>query len=136
MQTAEVTLTADILVVWRGMLLLIKRGKAPYQGQWALPSGKLGEGETLEDAAHRELDEETGVQDVSMRFVGVFDEPERDPRGRFVSAAYVAGIDDAVEVELRAGDDASEARWFPLNELPEDLAFDHAEIIERAMQPL
>lgn len=134
--TEQATLTADVLVVWRGMLLLIKRGKPPYQGQWALPGGKLGEGETLEDAAHRELCEETGVQDVSMQFVGIFDEPERDPRGRFISAAYLVGIDDEVEVEIQAGDDAASARWFPLNKLPEDLAFDHAEIIERAMQPL
>ena len=133
-QTAEVTLTADILVVWRGMLLLIKRGKSPYQGCWALPGGKLGEGETLEEAAYRELYEETGVDVTRLQFVGLFDAPDRDPRGRYISAAYLATIPYMTDVEVQAGDDAAVACWFPLNTLPSDLAFDHERIIGRAME--
>ncbi len=134
-ETEQVIMTADILVVWRGMLLLIQRRKPPYQGCWALPGGKLGEGETLEDAAHRELHEETGVEGVTMQFIGIYDDPERDPRGRYVSAAYVAAIGDNVVPRVEAGDEAGDARWFALNALPADLAFDHAEIIGMAMRP-
>lgn len=108
-------------------VLLIERGWAPFEGRWALPGGHVDAGETSRDAAARELAEETGVQldAAALRQLGVYDLPRRDPRGRYVTVAYVAIVD---RVAPMAGDDARAARWFPLNQLPE-LAFDHADIL-------
>jgi 8-oxo-dGTP diphosphatase len=108
-------------------VLLIERGWAPFEGRWALPGGHVDVGETSRDAAARELAEETGVhvEAAVLRQLGVYDAPRRDPRGRYVTVAYVAIVDRAVPM---AGDDARAARWWPLNGLPE-LAFDHADIL-------
>ncbi|MDX5569537.1 NUDIX hydrolase [Streptomyces sp. ID05-04B] len=108
-------------------VLLIERGWAPFEGAWALPGGHVDVGETSRAAAARELAEETGVDvDPSiLRQLGVYDGPDRDPRGRYVTVAYVAIVDRAVPT---AGDDARAARWWPLNNLPQ-LAFDHADIL-------
>lgn len=125
-------LTADCMVVNpRGEVLLIRRGNEPYQGCWALPGGFMNMDETLEHCAVRELHEETGlvVSEEQLRPIGVFSRVDRDPRGRTVTAAY--RIDLPACAEAHGGDDAAEARWFPLNNLP-PLAFDHAEIIATA----
>jgi 8-oxo-dGTP diphosphatase len=108
-------------------VLLIERGWDPHEGKWALPGGHVDVGETSRAAAARELAEETGV-DVdpgALRQLGVYDAPGRDPRGRYVTVAYTLIVDRMVPT---AGDDAREARWWPLNGLP-DLAFDHADIL-------
>lgn len=130
---AECAVTADIVVV-KGdsdvpQLLLIKRRGQPFEGCWALPGGFLDGTETLEVCAKRELREETGLTVDTVREVGSFSDPERDPRGRVVSIAFWTMIHDSPEI--RAGDDAAEARFFSINELP-DLAFDHADIVEKA----
>jgi 8-oxo-dGTP diphosphatase len=114
-----------------GEILLIRRGHPPYAGQWALPGGFVDEGEPLEDAARRELREETHLEILELVQVGAFGKPGRDPRGRVISIAYRARL-EAGPAETRAGDDADEARWWPLDELPA-LAFDHAEIIRTAL---
>lgn len=108
-------------------VLLIERGWDPFEGSWALPGGHVDPGETSRAAAARELFEETGVRvDADrLRQLGVYDAPDRDPRGRYVTVAYVAVVDRLVPM---AGDDAVAARWWPLNDLPE-LAFDHANIL-------
>ncbi|MFI1510228.1 NUDIX domain-containing protein [Streptomyces sp. NPDC020597] len=123
--------TADVVLLAAGHVLLIERGWDPFEGCWALPGGHVDTGETSLAAAARELEEETGitVSADDLRQVGAFDDPGRDPRGRYVSVAYTATL--PVPVRPTAGDDATAARWWPLNALP-DLAFDHADILARA----
>jgi 8-oxo-dGTP diphosphatase len=120
--------TADVVLVAAGHVLLIERGWDPYKGCWALPGGHVDAGETSIAAAARELEEETGisVQVADLHQVGAFDAPGRDPRGRYVSVAYIAIL--PAPVAPTAGDDAAAARWWPLDELPH-LAFDHADIL-------
>ncbi|NTW28307.1 MAG: NUDIX hydrolase [Coriobacteriia bacterium] len=116
--------------------LLIRRGAEPYLGRWALPGGFVDEGERLEDAARRELAEETGLAwSGAMIPVAAFGDPGRDPRGWNVCAAYVADVGPEMP-EVLGGDDAAEAAWFPLDALPSPLAFDHDEIVEAAVRRL
>ena len=125
-------LTADCVVVrHRAEVLLVRRGNEPYKGCWALPGGFMEMDETIEHCAVRELQEETGivVEEDMIRLIGVYSAPGRDPRGRTVTAAY--RIDVADSMVATAGDDATEVRWWPLEELP-PLAFDHNEIITAA----
>ena len=110
-------------------VLLIARGEEPYRGAWALPGGFLRPDETVEACAVRELQEETGVR-AEVDLVGVFSAPERDPRERVVSVAWLACVDHAA-TRLRAGTDAAGARWWPFPELP-PLAFDHELIVATA----
>ncbi|MFI0873045.1 NUDIX domain-containing protein [Streptomyces parvus] len=120
--------TADVVCIRGTEVLLIERGWPPYEGAWALPGGHVDPGETSRAAAARELHEETGVtvHPAALKQVGVFDGPARDPRGRYVSVAYLASV--PVGTAATAGDDARTARWWPLAELP-PLAFDHADIL-------
>lgn len=125
--------TADVVAITpNNQVLLIERGWDPYEGHWALPGGHVDPGETSRAAAARELAEETGVKvpPGALEQIGVFDAPGRDQRGRYVTVAYVAFVPaDAVAT---AGDDARKAAWWPLNALPERLAFDHADILAAA----
>lgn len=112
-------------------LLLVQRGKDPFAGKWALPGGFLEETETLEECARRELKEETGLS-APLRFEELksFSTVDRDPRGRTITVAFLAEVPLA---EVAGADDAADARWFALDEIPE-LAFDHDEIVRLAMQ--
>ncbi|MBQ3939694.1 MAG: NUDIX hydrolase [Oscillospiraceae bacterium] len=92
-------------------LLLIRRGGHPFRDCWALPGGFLQRGETVEQCALREIEEETGVKPVSILPVGVFSEPERDPRGWIISHAFVSVISEE-SVQQRGQDDAADAQWF------------------------
>ncbi len=117
-------------------VLLIERAWPPYEGQLALPGGFVNDGETFIQAAQRELHEETGlVVDVAMLHpVNVYDAPDRDPRGRFVSVAYATLLDEPVEPV--AGDDARTAQWVLVDDVlahPERLAFDHARVLQDMM---
>lgn len=94
-------------------VLLIKRGEHPFKDMWALPGGFLRKGETIEECAYREIKEESGILPVSLMPVGVFSEPNRDPRGRIISNAYLSIISD--ESVLDAGTDAVDARWFDVS---------------------
>lgn len=117
-------------------VLLVKRGNEPYLGCWALPGGFIDEGERPIDAARRELFEETGLLwEGIMTMVGAFGDPGRDPRGWNVSAVYVADIGLETPVVV-GGDDAAEARWWFADTLPDNLAFDHADIIAAALARL
>ncbi|WP_235438007.1 NUDIX domain-containing protein [Kitasatospora griseola] len=125
--------TVDVACVRRrnGVLevLLIERGDAPFKGRLALPGGYVDEGETSRTAAVRELKEETRVwvPEAALTLVGVYDTPDRDPRGWTVSAAY--WIEVPAGTEAVAGDDAAATRWVPLASPPEAMAFDHARIL-------
>ena len=115
-------------------LLLIKRKEPPFQGTYALPGGFVNEQEELEDAVKRELAEETNVKDVFLKQFGVYGNVGRDPRGRIITTAYIALI-SADQQHLMPATDATEARWFSIQDLPK-LAFDHAEIIADALKQL
>jgi len=115
---------ADALIVKEGRIVLVKRGKEPFEGKWVLPGGFVDAGESVEEACVREAKEETGLDVQVKELVGVFSNPERDPRGT-VGIAFLCGV---IGGELKGGDDAREAEWFSLERLPE-LAFDHGEII-------
>ena len=91
-------------------ILLIKRGNHPSIGAWALPGGFVNMRENLEDTARRELEEETGVTGLCMEQIGVYGDYDRDPRTRVITTAYMALVEEA-QVNVRAGDDASEAAW-------------------------
>lgn len=114
-------------------VLLIRRAAPPFKGKWAIPGGFVEPNESLEEAARRELQEETDLADVYVEQLYTFGEPKRDPRGRVVTVAYFALVPE--DVRARAGDDAAEADWHPVDQLPE-LAFDHTEIVGYALQRL
>ncbi|WP_435191288.1 NUDIX domain-containing protein [Streptomyces sp. bgisy126] len=133
---AIIRYTADVVAVTDdGRVLLIKRGWAPYENHWALPGGHVDEGETGLQAAVRELEEETGVRvaEDDLRLVGVWDQPDRDPRGRYVTVTYLVTI--PADTQAVAGDDARDARWWSLIDLPACLAFDHADILATVLPP-
>ena len=115
-------------------VLLVKRGIPPYMDQFAIPGGFVLEDESLDQAALRELKEETGVADVYLEQLYSFGDPGRDPRGRVISVAYFALI-AADHSALAAGSDAAEARWWPVGELP-PLAFDHRKILDYSLERL
>lgn len=108
-------------------LLLIERRYPPFEGAWALPGGFIEITEDLEDAARRELAEETGLHAGALVQIGAFGAPDRDPRERVISVVF-AGFIPAATCEAVAGDDAAKAQWFDITALPR-LAFDHAEVV-------
>jgi 8-oxo-dGTP diphosphatase len=132
-------LTVDVVIfsLREGALkaLLIRRRAEPFEGSWALPGGFVHLDESLEDAAVRELSEETGIGEAYLEQLYTYGEPGRDPRGRVVSVAYYALVPPDAPVRSSGGSDASAAAWFPVESLPE-LAFDHAEIITYALRRL
>jgi len=115
-------------------VLLIKRGLEPFKGKWALPGGFVRINESLEDAAKRELVEETGVKDVYLEQLYTFGEPKRDPRMRVITISYFALI-NSKNIGLKPQTDAYDVNWFDAYETP-DLAFDHRKILEYALQRL
>jgi 8-oxo-dGTP diphosphatase len=131
------SVTVDVVVVarvhGRPSVLLVKRKNPPFAGCWAIPGGFVEPDEPLEEAARRELQEETGALSVRMEQIHTFGDPGRDPRGWTISVAYLATLsdDDVQAWRPRAGSDADEVGWFDLDALPV-LAFDHGEILTYA----
>jgi 8-oxo-dGTP diphosphatase len=120
-----------MILIENGKVLLIKRGREPFLGQWAIPGGRIEDNESAEQCAIREMKEETGLTVKIEKLVGIYSEPNRDPRG-IVAAAYlvkkVGGI-------LKSGDDAAQAKWFDLDKIP-TLATDHAKMLKDALESL
>ncbi|AEA46428.1 NUDIX domain-containing protein [Archaeoglobus veneficus] len=123
-----ITLTVDAIIPYEGKIVLIKRKNEPFKGFYALPGGIVEYGERVEDALLREVEEETGLEGKIYKLVGVYSDPNRDPRGHFVSICYVVLPSGG---ELRAGSDAREVALFLLDSLP-SLAFDHEKMIRDA----
>ncbi len=115
-------------------VILIQRKLPPFEGQWALPGGFVHLDETLEQAAWRELREETGIQDVFLEQLYTFSALNRDPRERIITVAYYALV-NLGEYHLEATTDAADAAWFAIDNLPK-LAFDHSEIFQTALNRL
>ena len=130
--------TVDAVVFLKGKdktkLLLIKRGKEPFKGRWVFPGGFLEMDEELADGAARELAEETNLVGVELEQMHTFGTCGRDPRGRVISVAFVGTVGPD-NTAVKAGDDAAEAGWFDIDQLPE-LAFDHNEMAKMAIEKM
>lgn len=131
----KVTVDMVIFTIQSGVLkvLLVRRRVPPYVGQLAIPGGFVHEDEDLDQAALRELQEETGVANVYLEQLYSFGDVGRDPRGRVITVAYFALI--SADRPLRAGTDAAEAEWWAMDQLP-TLAFDHPRILNYALERL
>jgi len=119
-------LTVDGAIIEQGKIILIKRKKYPFKGKWALPGGFVEYGERVEDAVLREIFEETGLKAKIKNLVGIYSDPDRDPRCHIVTIVYILEKESGI---LKAGDDAAEAKFFELKQLPK-LAFDHDIILK------
>jgi len=132
-----VTVDAAVFSFLRGKarLLLVKRGRNPYKGSWAVPGGFVEIDEELDDAVVRELEEETGLSGIKLEQMRTFGTCGRDPRGRQITIVFF-GIAPKGRMRVRGGDDASDARWFDIESLPENMAFDHREVVAFAIAKL
>ena len=132
------SVTVDIVLLTKTLphseVLLIRRKNPPFKNLWALPGGFLEMDESLQESALRELHEETGISDVQLKQIGAYGEPNRDPRGRVITIAYI-GIVKSEQQAAVAGSDASEVAWFSTADLPQ-LAFDHNDIIVKALEDI
>jgi 8-oxo-dGTP diphosphatase len=113
-------------------ILLIQRGNDPFKGKWSLPGGFMNMDENAEECAKRELFEETGLKITDVEQLHTATDVDRDPRGRVVTVVYMAFVKPELHT-VKAGDDASNAKWFPVSEIPL-LAFDHGMIIDLAVK--
>jgi 8-oxo-dGTP diphosphatase len=118
---------------WR--LLLVNRKREPFKGKWCLPGGFVDIDEELETAAARELAEETGLAGVQLEQMHTFGKVGRDPRGRVITVTFM-GIAAKGQKRIKASDDAAKARWFDIEKLPKDLAFDHNKVTKFAIAKL
>jgi 8-oxo-dGTP diphosphatase len=119
----------------KAKLLLINRKYEPFKGKWAIPGGFVNIDEELETAAARELKEETGLTGIQLEQIHIAGKVGRDPRGRVITMVFM-GIASARQRRIKAGDDAAEAKWFDIENLPKNLAFDHDETTKFAIAKL
>lgn len=123
-------LTVDAVWVRAGKVLLVRRGRPPFRGRWALPGGFVERTETVEEAVVRELFEETGLRGRTGPIVGVYSGPDRDPRRPTASVAFlIRGAGGPPS----GGDDAASTEWVPLQRA-KHLAFDHDRILSDALR--
>lgn len=123
-------ITVDGAIIKNDKILLIKRKNDPFKGKWALPGGFVEYGEKVEDAVIREVYEETGLKTKIKKIIGVYSDPNRDPRGHTITIVYLL---DIIGGDLKSNDDASDAKFFNFKELP-DLSFDHNIIIKDSIR--
>lgn len=122
-------IAVDGILIKNNKILLIKRKNEPFKDKWALPGGFVEYGEKVEDAVLREFEEEVGIKAKIKKLLGVYSDPNRDPRGHVISIVFIL----EGEGLPKAGNDAKDAKFFDLNALP-PLAFDHEKIIRDAMK--
>ena len=129
-----VTVDAVVFKRYQGKIaiLLINRKNDPYKGFWAFPGGFVEMDEELDDAAARELAEETNLKGIDLEQMHTFGKVGRDPRGRQITIAFI-GVTDENNANIKAGDDAAQARWFDIDDLPKNMAFDHDEVVKYAI---
>lgn len=131
-------LTVDAVVFRKNKgqweVLLIQRKHYPFEGQWALPGGFVDLNESVEDAVVRELEEETHLKFNKLHQLHTFSQPGRDPRGHTVSVTFWGIVDFSVS-EVSGGDDAADARWFQMDQIPH-LAFDHIEAVQMGIDKI
>jgi 8-oxo-dGTP diphosphatase len=136
-RTSENFVTVDIVIFSLRdddlQVLLIKRKYPPFENTWAIPGGFVEPQESIEDAAARELFEETGVRGVHIEQLYTFGRVDRDPRGRMITVAYIALVPKPLAVQ--AGSDTTDAQWKSMYDLP-PMGFDHADILHYALQRL
>lgn len=125
------SIAVDGILIKNNKILLIKRKNEPFKGKWALPGGFVEYGERVEEAVLREFEEEVGIKAKIKRLLGVYSDPNRDPRGHVISVVFLL----EGEGIPKAGDDAKDAKFFDLDDLP-PLAFDHDKIIRDAIKLL
>jgi len=122
----------DAIIEKDGKILLVLRKSKPFKGKWALPGGGVEEGERVEQALVREVEEETSLIVKPIEILGVYSDPERDPRGHVISTVFIAEV---VTGNLEAGGDAAEVQWFEPKEIDwRNLAFDHAKILSHYLE--
>jgi ADP-ribose pyrophosphatase YjhB (NUDIX family) len=133
----SVTVDVVIFTLQNGELhvLLVQRKNWPFEGRWAIPGGFVNMDEALDQAARRELEEETGVRDIYLEQLYTFGHPKRDPRTRVISVAYIALVSADAQT-LRVSEESTDVRWFPVRRLPGPLAFDHDTILAAALDRL
>lgn len=132
-----VTVDAVVFKRYQGKIatLLINRKNDPYKGYWAFPGGFVEMDEELDEAAARELAEETNLKGIDLEQMHTFGKVGRDPRGRQITIAFI-GFTDENNANIRAGDDAAQARWFDIDDLPQNMAFDHDEVAKFAIKKI
>lgn len=124
----SMVVAADVIVEDKGKILIIKRGAEPYKGMPSLPGGRHKEGEKIEETAMREIKEETGLDIELTDILGVYSDPNRDPRWHTMSVVFIARVKNG---EAKAGDDAASVEWIEANKIELDqLAFDHGKVIK------
>ncbi len=123
-------LTVDAVIIKNNLIILIKRKNEPFKGKWALPGGFVKYGETVENAVIREAKEETGLDVRIEKLLGVYSDPNRNPRGHTVSVCFICRI---VSGNLKSGTDSADVKEFKFSGLPE-LAFDHKKIIRNSLE--
>lgn len=122
-------ISVDALIIKDGKILLIRRGAEPDKGKWATPGGYIGWDESASEAIIREVKEETGLVATKTTFLTVSSSPQRHPK-QVITIAFLVEVDDT---PIKNGDDAEEANWFTLDNLPTPLAFDHEATISLAV---
>lgn len=129
------TPTVDTIIQKESKILLIKRKKDPFKNMMALPGGFVNEGETVEEAAKREIREETSLEIRLLDILGVYSDPNRDPRKHIMTIVFVGEIESSKDVEAIAGDDASDIVWLDLESIEKHVfAFDHKKIINNYLK--
>lgn len=122
--------TVDVIVQRSNRILLVKRKKDPFKDKLALPGGFVNENETVEDAALREIKEETSLSIELKEILGVYSDPKRDPRGQIMSVVFIGEDTNNDKPQAIAGDDAKEIQWIDINSIDDsNIGFDHSKVL-------